>query len=198
MALIAVAVAAVALMMWSDAVPADDVSSQTVSTAESDGMEISGDESGGVAEEIDSTLTSNEDFTEDAAQITESEISLNPGLVSDKKPLVGTKWNWRQTNGSGQSMLSSVPDNNPFVLTFSNETSMGSATDCNTMGGSYKVEGNSLVFSDMFSTLMYCENSLEGEYSAQLNEVEKYHIEGTILYLYLKEDKGVMVFEAVE
>jgi len=182
MALIVIAGATVVLMMWNDTASLDEAPNQIVPTIESVEEEMNEGETDGVTEEVGNLLP-NGDSEE---------------VLTDKKSLVSTKWNWRQTNGPDQSILSNVPDNNPFVLTFSDETSFSSATDCNTMGGSYQSEADGLVFSDMFTTLMYCENSLEGEYGTQLREVEKYNIEGIVLHLYLKENKGVMVFEAVE
>lgn len=197
MALIAIAGAAVALMMLNERGQVEEDNSQVMPREVYEDTPAEGTSSAAV-EEIEKVPV-NEDEPEDVAPSTpEDEILPNSGVVLEDVPLTGTKWSWKQTNGTGQTMLSTVPDTDQFVLTFLDGARMSSATDCNTIGGTYAVEGSSLSFSEMFTTLMYCENSQESEYGAQLREVEKYHVEESSLYLYLKNDTGVMVFEKME
>lgn len=129
---------------------------------------------------------------------TPTNASTSPAEVSETRLRIGTQWGWLRTDGQGRNILSNPPINSPFVLTFTNETSMDSATDCNQIGGSYQLDGSTLSFGDLYSTKMYCEGSLENEYRQQLESVETFVIDDTTLYLYLAEEAGVMVFEERE
>lgn len=109
-----------------------------------------------------------------------------------------TQWNWRGTNGPGRSVLSVVPAQNPFVLSFIDDARVSSATDCNSMSGSYAASNTELTFGPFAMTKMFCENSLEGEYAQQLSQVVRYTIDDTTLYLHLDEDAGTMLFTRVD
>jgi len=88
-----------------------------------------------------------------------------PTITEDKeKPSLTTKeWEWVGANKPGL-----------FILSFNDEKSFSAKTDCNNMGGQYTLDGNSLTFGDMYSTLMYCEGSQESEFSALLGKVTEY------------------------
>ena len=107
--------------------------------------------------------------------------------------LVGTSWRWLRTESATGTIASEPKSDKAFVLNFATETNMGSKTDCNTIGGSYLTEGNKLTFGPLMSTLMFCENSKEAEYSAALAEVNSYFLVDNTLRLILN-DGGTMFF----
>jgi heat shock protein HslJ len=61
-----------------------------------------------------------------------------------------------------------------FTLTFDTTGSVDIGTDCNSMGGGYNASDSSLVFSNLISTLMYCDGSEEGVFSELLSAVSSY------------------------
>jgi len=82
-----------------------------------------------------------------------------------------------------------------FTLTFNADSSIAVTTDCNGMGGRYATESNQLTFTEMVSTLMYCDGSDEGTFSTMLGEVTAYHFTGKgELVLELATDHGSMFF----
>lgn len=124
-----------------------------------------------------------------------NELPPASGAATIPSALVDTAWVWQVTNGPVTPTFNGSPAGR-FVVTFSQEGAMHSTTDCNSLGGSYTISDSSLQFGEMRSTLMYCEGSQEQTYASQLGQVESYKIEGSTLYLYLANDRGVMVFSA--
>lgn len=102
-------------------------------------------------------------------------------------------WTWMQTTYPKGTAF--VPKNSEkFVLTFE-QNGFSSRTDCNGVGGEYTVNGNSIKFDKMMSTLMYCEGSQESEYIKMLTDAISYEFSNRgELILYLKDD-GTMLFE---
>ncbi len=105
-------------------------------------------------------------------------------------------WVWQYaTRRDGEKF---VPRNTAaFVLTFAKESEgvFSSTTDCNQMGGSYTKSGNTLMFGQMMSTLMFCENSQESDYAAFLSDTAEYQFTSKgELILILKDGLGTMTF----
>jgi heat shock protein HslJ len=116
-----------------------------------------------------------------------------PEIPSGKKGVSvrGTNWVWQSIqNGNAK-----IEIKNPsiFILTLDAEGRFTSTTDCNSVSGSYVLEGESLTFKDMASTLMYCEGSQENTYTEALGKVSMYRVEGNTLILSLT-NKGEMRF----
>lgn len=138
-------------------------------------------------------------------EISDTDISTTPTpepTVENSSAITLTtgRWNWQGTNGPGRSILSTVPNRNPFILTFTPDGSASSATDCNSMSGSYTTNGEeALSFGDFAMTMMYCEDSKEYEYSQQLGQVTRFSFpDDNTLHLYLADDAGIMVFALIE
>ena len=112
--------------------------------------------------------------------------------TTTEESLTNTPWQWVDTAGT----FATTSATTRFILTFNNDGSVRSTTDCNNLGGLYKLNDTALTFGDMFSTLMYCEGSQEQTYREQLSKIERYTIDGTTLYLSLTEDQGTMRFIA--
>lgn len=104
------------------------------------------------------------------------------------------KWIWIKTQMNDGTVTKPKVDGS-FTLTFNKDGSVGVGTDCNSMGGKYITKGNTLTFSQMMSTMMYCEGSQEQEFSNKLNEVGSYLFTSKgELILEIKMDSGTMVF----
>jgi heat shock protein HslJ len=83
-------------------------------------------------------------------------------------------WTWMQTlSRDNNEIRPRKPD--AFTLTFNTDQSFSVKTDCNTVGGKYAVEGDTIMFSNMMSTLMYCDGSQEGLFTEMLSNSESYH-----------------------
>lgn len=117
-----------------------------------------------------------------------------PEIPSGKKGVSvrGTNWVW-QSIQSGD-IKTEVKNPSVFILTLDAEGRFTSTTDCNSVTGSYVLEGESLTFKDMASTLMYCDGSQENIYTQGLGKVSMYRVEGNTLILSLT-DKREMVFK---
>lgn len=105
------------------------------------------------------------------------------------------KWMWVKTlMNDGKITTPKKPE--AFSLTFKADGSFSASTDCNGVGGSYKVTGKNIVFTKIMSTLMYCDGSQEQEFTKSLNEIQSYMFtsKGELVFM-LKMDSGTMVFK---
>lgn len=82
-------------------------------------------------------------------------------------------WVWLRTEYKDKPVF--VPkETGSFLLTFDSGSTFRAQTDCNGLGGSFAVNGNSLKLSKMMATLMYCEGSDESSFSDMLTNVSSY------------------------
>lgn len=103
-------------------------------------------------------------------------------------------WQWvRAEYEDGRTI---TPRNDRFSLTFKNDATFGATTDCNGVGGNYTgTKQGGLVFSQMISTLMYCEGSQENEFKEMLTNTSSYSFTPRgELVLHLKFDSGSVIF----
>ena len=103
-------------------------------------------------------------------------------------------WNWISAlYNDGREIMPKTP--NKFSLTLSKDGSFTATTDCNSVGGKYTAGKDSLVFSEIFMTEMYCEGSQESEFVSMLENTHFYHFTSRgELILDLKFDSGSVVF----
>ncbi len=108
--------------------------------------------------------------------------------------LTQNSWTWIETvYADDETFIPNYPEE--FVLTFNEDGSMGSLTDCNTMGGNFEIDKKgSIEFSQIFSTMMYCEGSQENEYQGMLSSSEGFYFENENLVLTLQDNEGKMLF----
>jgi heat shock protein HslJ len=110
--------------------------------------------------------------------------------------LVGT---WKLTAyGPKDAATPAVPDVNAS-LTFSDDGTVGGSSGCNSLGGTYKVDGNEITFREITSTLMACDDARmaqEGAVTQVLSGTAQYEIENNVLTLTNKD--MVLVFSAAE
>jgi heat shock protein HslJ len=114
---------------------------------------------------------------------------------SSKMTLTMKTWSWVNTvYNNGSTTIPKAQDK--FKLTFTKPNRFSASTDCNGVGGEYTATENKIVFDNMMSTLMYCDNSQEGEFSKALGEVSGFYFTGKgELVLDLKFDSGSMMFK---
>jgi heat shock protein HslJ len=112
-----------------------------------------------------------------------------------KMTLSMKKWSWVSTQYSDDKKV--LPKNlSSFSITFKNDGTFSATTDCNGIGGEYKVTKNKIVLDKMISTLMYCDGSQESEFTKALSGVSSYLFTSKgELVLELKLDSGTMLFK---
>lgn len=110
--------------------------------------------------------------------------------------LQGTKWQWVQTENAGGTVTKPA-DSSKFVLTFNDDESFVSTTDCNSLRGALVIDGEVVSMGQIASTKMFCEGSVEAEYSQDLQLVGSRTIDGDTLTLIQLKDAGTMTFTKV-
>lgn len=106
-------------------------------------------------------------------------------------------WKWVRTLTSNGTIIAPIAKD-AFTLSFKKDGSFAMTTDCNSVGGKYVVGKNSINFKDMFATKMFCENSQESVFSAQLADVSAYQFTSKgELILELKNDSGTILLRGM-
>src|SRR3989338_5835156 len=103
-------------------------------------------------------------------------------------------WNWVSALYSdGREILPKKAG--AFTLTFENDGRFSATTDCNGVGGTYTADNGRITFSEMMSTLMFCEGSQEGEFTQMLTNTSGYLFTSRCeLILELKFHSGTVTF----
>jgi heat shock protein HslJ len=114
-------------------------------------------------------------------------------VTSPVQALSNTEWVWQYT--SIQDGTKVTAPEGKFVLTFGNNSTVTSTTDCNTLSSSYMQTTNEIKFSPFASTRMFCKQSLESTYSEQLLLATSYYITDNEMRFNLNKDEGVMIFK---
>jgi heat shock protein HslJ len=117
--------------------------------------------------------------------------------VTTTKPVVinlGDKsWTWVNTESDDGEVF--APKTDRFTLSFKDDGKVSVGTDCNSMGGQYMAKDGTLTFSQMITTLMYCEGSQQSQFSQYLDDVVGYSFNNSgELMLSLKDNGGTMLF----
>ncbi len=133
--------------------------------------------------------------TERAPLITEEPPAIVPTTDATTTEATSTT---ESLIASWKVVSSTLPDFTPddfsdFGLTFSTDGTVAGATDCNSVGGNYTVEGDKLTFGPLMQTEMYCEGSFEQPFTAFLSAVASYSISEDALVL-TAEDGETMMF----
>jgi heat shock protein HslJ len=105
------------------------------------------------------------------------------------------KWSWVKTQ-MNDGKITTPKKADVFTLTFAKDGTVQVTTDCNGMGGNYTTTGKKLTFSQMISTMMYCDGSQEQEFAAKLQDTASYMFTSKgELILEIKMDSGTMTFK---
>jgi heat shock protein HslJ len=116
------------------------------------------------------------------ATLSKSEPTVVPS-ANASNPLLNTSWIWLNTTSHG--VITKAPLGKRFIITFGSKGIMTSTTDCNSLRGDYAVDQEMIEFGSFTSTMMYCDNSKESDYSSLLSQATSYRISSTILTLSL-------------
>lgn len=112
-------------------------------------------------------------YDEDTNQFGEVVQNFEGEASADVMTLTMKPWSWiSATQASGDILVPNMTE--AFKLTFTDSSRFSATTDCNNIGGSYTVDGNSITFSEIFSTKMFCSDSQEAEFIALLDKVKDY------------------------
>jgi heat shock protein HslJ len=104
-------------------------------------------------------------------------------------------WQWAALVENQPAAQSVVPDPENYTLLLNADGTLSIQADCNMVGGSYTVDGDSLTLELGPSTMAYCgEQSLDTMFLELLTNVESYTIESDQLVLSLQNDAGEMTF----
>ncbi|MDD5710896.1 MAG: META domain-containing protein [Candidatus Colwellbacteria bacterium] len=96
-------------------------------------------------------------------------------IQAESPSLTSKMWMWMGTQTDTGKMIKPA-QSGAFTVSFSDDGRVSLKTDCNSMGGGYKVEGDKIIFSEVVSTMIYCEDSQESEFSVFLHETPSYRL----------------------
>lgn len=118
------------------------------------------------------------------------EGEANPAVMKlDMQP-----WTWIKTIYSDKTEVE-PHKSGVFKLTFKDDGIVSASTDCNSIGGVYKVEGNKIIIGELAMTEMFCADSQEQDFLSVLNNLESYDFTGKgELIFNLKSGQGTAVF----
>jgi heat shock protein HslJ len=88
-----------------------------------------------------------------------------------------------ESYGTVGSLSPAVPDTEAGI-TFNEDGTLGGNSGCNGFGGNYTVEGNQVNFSEIVSTLMFCDEPIGGQEEAffqVLTDTAMYNVDGDTL-----------------
>jgi heat shock protein HslJ len=105
-------------------------------------------------------------------------------------------WTWVKTQYNNDTEVTPLKAD-VFTLTFNSDGIVSASTDCNSMNGSYDVDGSKISFSPMASTRMYCEGSQEKVFRKLLQEEINsflFTTKGELVFD-LKFDSGTAIFK---
>lgn len=128
-----------------------------------------------------------------------SGVEVMPGGEAEATPethdaLLGVTWQWVETV-YGDGTVVAADDPSRYTLLFDESGQVAVRLDCNGGGGSYMLDGSSLFFGELVSTLMACAGESQATlFAKDLAEVYSYVIEDGRLFLSLKLDSGIMEF----
>lgn len=116
---------------------------------------------------------------------------------ASEDPLVGTQWVLQSFGAPGSE--SATVGETAVTLEFSNNGQVDGNAGCNSFSGSYQVvEGNTLAFGEIISTLMACVDTAQMDqeilYLEALQTVSTFQIEGDRLIVTYDDGQSVLNF----
>jgi heat shock protein HslJ len=104
-------------------------------------------------------------------------------------------WQWTSLSETEPASQSVVPNPENYTLILQSDGTLNIKADCNMVGGSYTLDGNSLAIKLGPSTMAFCgEQSLDVQFLELLKKVVSYNIEKDQLGLNLENGSGKMIF----
>jgi len=120
-----------------------------------------------------------------------------PQQASKPAPLAGTHWTLSRLNGEVVTAPSGKQA--PFIELDDSSKRLAGSGGCNRLLGSYEVDGSSLHFRQVASTMMACPGDAmthEQSFVKALGTVDSYRIRGSTLVLRDKDKAEIARFEA--
>jgi heat shock protein HslJ len=109
--------------------------------------------------------------------------------------LIGPAWKWSELIEGQPASQTLVPNPESYTLTFFNDATLAFLSDCNSGGGTYLVQGNSLMLELAPLTLVECgPGSLSNQYVELLGTVVSFGFDADRLLLHLADGVSHMVF----
>lgn len=144
---------------------------------------------------IDVTSTTTTSISTSTASTTpNSTAKATPKIDITKLKITDHPWTWTKTVYNNDTTITPRAKES-FVITFTQDNRFSAKTDCNGVGGEYVITENKIVLEKMMSTLMYCDESQESEFTKMLGEVDNFMFsEYGELVLGIKYDSGSMIF----
>ena len=119
-------------------------------------------------------------------------VLILSACTTPRNSLVGT---WKLTAYGPKATPTPAVTDAEATLTFDKDGNVFGSGGCNSLGGTYKVDGNEITFSEITSTLMACEDermTQEGVVTLVLSGTATYEIKDNMLTL-TREDM-VLIF----
>ena len=127
-------------------------------------------------------------------------LSLFTTGCSSKKettnPLIHDIWMLESINGNAYARATGQ-ELHPTIEVYLSEERFSGNTGCNNINGNVKVEGSTILFSDIVTTKMFCPDVDEVDFLSALGKANNYRIEKMKLYLY-DNDYELLVFQKVD
>ena len=132
--------------------------------------------------------------TEPVVPVTGDSTAATPPHEND---LLGSSWQLVSFGPVGAT--APVVGETPITLEFGEDGQAGGHGGCNSYGGTYTVQDDSLQFGDITSTLIACEDQAvteqEQQYLEALRTASRFMLEGDTLEIWYQNDGGVLNFE---
>ncbi|MBX3035519.1 MAG: META domain-containing protein [Anaerolineales bacterium] len=111
---------------------------------------------------------------------------------------VSLEGEWKLVAYGDSSNPTSALPNVETSINFDADNQVGGNVGCNSFGGEYKLNGNQVTFSGIFSTLMFCEGTMDQE-TVFLNILSEqtlnFELSGNQLTLTSQDGSSVIVLE---
>ena len=135
----------------------------------------------------------------DSLTITNNDMVLvltrgTPGAGQPSEPASLTGL-WKLTSYGSAGTVSSALADVDANLTFNEDGTVTGTSGCNEFGGSYSVDGDDIIFSEIVSTLKLCDTPLMGQEAAMqqvLTETANYEIDGNTLTI-TRDDRTLIL-----
>lgn len=120
----------------------------------------------------------------------------NVGGLTEADRLESGIWVWQATTIGAEVTEPREEKSSAFTLRFNaQENRVSGTTDCNGFSGSYTVgDDNSLTFSPLAMTKMFCQDSQETEFVTPLSNVKSFMFAGSGALVLQLSDGGTMLF----
>ena len=120
----------------------------------------------------------------------------NRGLSTGQHALAGS--DWRLVSMGRVGAETSLVSGTTVTLKFGNDGRISGSGGCNTFGGSYQVQGDTVHFSQLFNTRRACvdsnANRQESEYLRALEVASRFRLRTQRLSIYYDRGRSVLEF----